>query len=416
MPAAVSTAARLRARRAAAAAALAVSMGLLTACQGAVGGAQPAPQGAPTPAADAVPLTASKAAQAAVKAVSTAEVALEPAAGSTEVRPGQPVRVQAVVGRLTGVTVLDAAGAELPGALAADGASWESTAATQFSGQYTVRAAAVDPNGVGKWTEGAFTTIAPTARATARVSPGNGATVGVGMPVIVSLSTVPGDRRLVENALSVTTSPQVPGAWRWISKRELHWRPADLWPSGTTVTVKADLDMVDLGAGVWGEGARSSTFSIGSATVSTVDIASHTMTVTQNGAVLRTMPITTGKPGFDTRVGTKVIMTKERTRLMDSDTVDIPEDSAEGYRLEVEYAMRLTNSGEFLHAAPWSVASQGTANVSHGCTGMSLDNAAWLFSISKPGDVVRYVNGSRPLEQGNGWTDWNIPYDAWRAA
>ncbi len=92
--------------------------------------------------------------------------------------------------------------------------------------------------------------------------------------------------------------------------------------------------MLDLGEGVWGEGKASSTFSIGSATVSTVDIANHTMTVTQNGAVLRTIPITTGKPGFDTRGGTKVIMTKERTRIMDSDTVDIPEDSSEGYRLD----------------------------------------------------------------------------------
>jgi len=236
------------------------------------------------------------------------------------------------------------------------------------------------------------------------------------MPVMVTLTATPGDRTAVEAALSVATSPRVEGSWRWVSKRELHWRPASFWAPGTEVTVKADLDMLDLGEGVWGEGVASSSYSIGSSTVSTVDIANHTMTVTQNGAVLRTIPITTGKPGFDTRGGTKVIMTKERTRIMDSDTVDIPESSSEGYRLEVEYAMRLTNSGEFLHAAPWSVAQQGLANVSHGCTGMSNDNAAWLFSVSKIGDVVQYVNGSRKLESGNGWTDWNIPYDAWRTA
>ncbi len=399
--------------RAALAVGLVASAGLLTGCQGAAASPDDAVGG---PASAEAPVTASKAAQAAVKAVSTAQVAIEPVAGSAEVRPGQPVRVQAVVGKLTGVTVLDAAGGELPGALAADGSTWVSTAGTQFSGQYTVRAAAVDPNGVGKWTEGSFATIAPTARASARISPRAGANVGVGMPVMVTLTATPGDRKAVEAALSVATSPRVDGSWRWVSKRELHWRPASFWAPGTEVTVNADLDMLDLGEGVWGEGKASSSYSIGSATVSTVDIANHTMTVTQNGAVLRTIPITTGKPGFDTRGGTKVIMGKERTRIMDSDTVDIPENSSEGYRLEVEYAMRLTNSGEFLHAAPWSVAKQGVANVSHGCTGMSNDNAAWLFSVSKIGDVVQYVNGSRKLESGNGWTDWNIPYDAWRTA
>ena len=45
--------------------------------------------------------------------------------------------------------------------------------------------------------------------------------------------------------------------------------------------------------------------------------------------------------------------------------------------------MRETNSGEFLHAAPWSVGSQGNANVSHGCTGMSTANAQWLYDIAK---------------------------------
>ena len=44
--------------------------------------------------------------------------------------------------------------------------------------------------------------------------------------------------------------------------------------------------------------------------------------------------------------------------------------------------MRLTYSGEFLHAAPWSVGSQGYANVSHGCTGMSTANAQWLYDLA----------------------------------
>jgi len=100
---------------------------------------------------------------------------------------------------------------------------------------------------------------------------------------------------------------------------------------------------------------------------------------------------------------------------MDSTTVDIPANSSDAYRLKVEYAMRLTNSGEFLHAAPWSVGSQGRANVSHGCTGMSMSNARWLFSYLKVGDPVQYSGGSKPMTLTNGWGDWNLSWNAWSA-
>ena len=141
--------------------------------------------------------------------------------------------------------------------------------------------------------------------------------------------------------------------------------------------------------------------------VSTVDVAGHTMTVRKNGKVVRTIPITTGKEGFTTRAGIKVIVTKERYRVMDSTTVDIPAGSADSYRLKVEYAMRLTYSGEFLHAAPWSVASQGHANVSHGCTGMSTANAGWLYDNSMIGDPVEYTGTNRYMTLTNGYGDWN---------
>ena len=156
---------------------------------------------------------------------------------------------------------------------------------------------------------------------------------------------------------------------------------------------------MDAGGGVWGDHDRSYAFDIGpTALVSTVDITAHTMTVRQDGEVLRVIPVTTGKDGYLTRGGIKVIIAKERTRLMDSRTVDIPPGSPDAYHLLVSYAMRLTWSGEFVHAAPWSVAHQGHENVSHGCTGMSDANAAWFYGISQVGDVVRYVHSTRDLE------------------
>jgi lipoprotein-anchoring transpeptidase ErfK/SrfK len=348
---------------------------------------------------------------------STARLSVSPAAGESDVRPDTPIQVTVAGGSLSRVSAALADGTPVDGQLSADGSSWSSSAGRlPFGAQVLVRAEAVDTAGWGKVAESRFTTLEPTDLVSTSISPIRGSTVGVGMPVIVRLSAKPGDRAAVEDSLSVTSRPAVEGSWSWVGSRELHWRPREYWPAGTDVKVAVDLTGKDLGDGVWGDETREVNFSVGSARVHTVDIAAHTMTVTENGKVLRVIPVTTGEDDkWPTREGIKVIMTKERTRVMDSDTVDIPEDSADGYNLEVDYAMRLTNSGEFIHAAPWSVDSQGNANVSHGCTGMSDENAAWLFGITRVGDVVQYVNGRRGMEPGNGWTAWNVSWANWVA-
>ena len=132
------------------------------------------------------------------------------------------------------------------------------------------------------------------------------------------------------------------------------------------------------------------------------------MQVFSNGKLLRTIPITTGKPGFTTRSGVKVIIEKFDSKRMNSETIGIANDSAEGYDLDdVQWAMRVTYSGEFVHAAPWSVGSQGYANVSHGCTGLSPDNAKWLYDMSKRGDVIEYTGTDVGMTLTNGYGDWN---------
>ena len=155
-------------------------------------------------------------------------------------------------------------------------------------------------------------------------------------------------------------------------------------------------------------------FHVGDSVISKVNAQTHQMQTFINGTLAKTTPITTGKPGFTTRSGVKVIIEKFRTKRMNSETVGIAAGSAEAYDIDdVEYAMRVTYSGEFLHAAPWSVGSQGYANVSHGCTGMSTSNAAWFYNISKRGDVVEYTGTDRPMTLDNGYGDWNLPFAAY---
>ncbi len=137
--------------------------------------------------------------------------------------------------------------------------------------------------------------------------------------------------------------------------------------------------------------------------------------VLDNGRLLRTIPISAGAPGFITRSGVKVIIEKFRSKTMDAATTGVDPGDPEYYNIEnVEYAQRVTYSGEFLHAAPWSVGSQGAANVSHGCVGMSTEAAAWLYGLTKRGDVVDVTGSDRPMEPTNGWGDWNVPWDQYR--
>jgi lipoprotein-anchoring transpeptidase ErfK/SrfK len=345
---------------------------------------------------------------------SQAELEVLPRSDATGVRPDQAVSVVSVNGRLSDVVVRPTSGPPLAGRFSPDRTTWTATAGLLPLGtSYVVQAQAVDAAGYGKVVRSTFTTVTPKATLRTVITPGNGSRVGVGMPIRVQFTAPVADRQAVEERLSVTTSVPVEGDWRWTGAKEAIWRPRELWPAGTDVVVRLALAGTDAGAGVWGDRDRVLRFSVADAMVSTVDIAKHTMTVRRNGAVLKVLPITTGKEGFETRNGVKVIMSKERTRVMDSATIDIPAGSPDSYRLEVEYAMRLTYSGEFIHAAPWSVRQQGRANVSHGCTGMSLANAAWLYSVSRPGDVVRYVGGQRSLESWNGYTAWNVPWERW---
>ena len=243
------------------------------------------------------------------------------------------------------------------------------------------------------------------------VAPLEGETVGVGMPVIVKFDLPVQNRALYERKMRVESTPAVEGSWSWLSDREVHFRPKTYWPAGAKVKIIAAVNGLPAGNGIYGQQDQIVSFNIGQSVISTVDVAAHKLVVRINGKIARRIPVTTGDNGHRSREGTKVVMEKFSSVDMDAATTGVDSEDPGYYNIkDVRWAMRLTNSGEFLHAAPWSARSQGVANVSHGCTGMSTANAKWLFSQSRRGDVVRFVNSPRQLEQGNGWTDWDLSY------
>jgi lipoprotein-anchoring transpeptidase ErfK/SrfK len=345
---------------------------------------------------------------------SRATIAAQPS-GQKKVDPGQRITVTATDGQLADVTVMGPKG-PLKGEISADGTVWTAKRANLgFGATYTVEATAIDPRGVPTTTTDAFRTLEPKALFSAAVSPRQDATVGVGMPISVTFDREIKNRAEVENALTVYTPTPIEGAWSWSSPTQVQFRPKDYWPANIEVTVDLSLKGVEAAKRVYGERNTSTTFSIGPRMITQVDAQSHTAKVFRDGERVRVMPITTGKEGFETRSGVKVIVSKERTRLMDAATGGTDPSDPEYYSLEVEYAMRVTYSGEFLHAAPWSVGSQGYANVSHGCVGMSTANAQWLYDLSNIGDVVEVTGTGSTQNLGNGITVWNEDWQQWLA-
>jgi len=345
-----------------------------------------------------------------------ATVTVEPAKDATGVAPDDQVVVTAGGGTLTGVKVAGAAG-EIKGSLDAGKTTWTSKTPLAFGARYTVTAEAANATGEKTTATSSFTTAKARKQVFPAVSPLRGTTVGVGMPIRVYFDAPVADRKTALARMTVTTSVPTEGAWRWFSDTEVHWRPKVYWKPGTQVALDTDLYGVKLGEGVYGgpKADRHIEFTIGRSHVSIADARTHRMKVYVDGKLARTLPVSMGKEvkGRFTKTGPHVVTDKNRVKVMDSTTYGLALDAG-GYRTKVDYATRISNSGEFVHSAPWSVAQQGRTNVSHGCINLSPANAAWFFGLAQVGDVVEVVGTPVKLSaKDTDVPDWTIPWDRW---
>jgi lipoprotein-anchoring transpeptidase ErfK/SrfK len=353
--------------------------------------------------------------------VSTAALTVTPGDDATQVPAQGGVGVTVRAGRLTQVQLKDDRGTVVPGAFAGGGASWLPTAKLLPETRYSLDAVAVDPHGLQAAKHVEFTTFVPTHTFIAFYTPEDGATVGVGMEVSLRFSHGIADRAAVQHAVSVTADPPVPVAGHWFGGQRLDFRPEHFWKPGTRVTLALRLKNVEGAPGIYGTQQKQITFTIGREQISTADVEDDTLTVRRDGRVLRTLPISAGGPGHDTYGGIMVISQMFQVTRMDSHTVglgseyDIP---------AVPHAMRLTDSGTFVHGVYWRPASVfGSENTSHGCIGLhdvkggdGDTPAGWIFDHSIPGDVVEVVNSDgADVAPDNGLSGWNMPWSQWLA-
>ena len=337
----------------------------------------------------------------------------------TDVPVDREVQLTASGGELRAVRVTSKAG-PLPGKLAKNKTSWVSTGRLEPGVDYHIHSTGLrsdDGEKVVKNQHFRTEDLTLDEQTYASVAPLEGETVGVGMPVIVTFDIPVTDKASIEKHMSVKATPRQPGAWHWLSDQEAHWRPKNYWRAGSNVAVDVDINSIPAGAGVYGQESRHVEFDIGDAVVSRVNVDTHQMQrVRQRLHGPHRADQRRQEQGWETRSGTKVIIEKHRKKRMNAATIGVDRNDPEYYNLSnVEYALRVTYSGEFLHAAPWSVGSQGSANVSHGCVGMSTADAAWLYDLTKRGDVVEVTGSSRYMTLTNGYGDWNLDFADWSA-
>jgi len=345
---------------------------------------------------------------------STAQISVSPAADATGVQPLQPVVVRVAGGVLVSVFLTDTK-TPVTGSFDADRTTWTSSGPLGVSTTYGLSVHAVDRARREVSSVTSFTTLTPKAVTYPGAMPLDGATVGIGMPIVIYWSKPVTDHATAERLLSVTASKPVEGAWNWFSDTEVHWRPKTFWPAYTHVTVQMNVGGHDLGGGVYGETNRTLQFDVGSAVITTIENATKTMTVTENGQVLRRIPVSLGRPNLPTSSGTMIVFEKWQEQMFDSSTFGIPVTAADGYKTKVYWDVKYTFGGEYVHAAPWSVAQQGKVNVSHGCVNISPEAAQWYYNLSKYGDIITITGTERQVKPGDGFTDWNMPWDLWKA-
>jgi lipoprotein-anchoring transpeptidase ErfK/SrfK len=337
------------------------------------------------------------------------QVSITPANGSGNAAPNQGITVTAAQGKLSKVTVTTS-GDPVSGTMNATGTIWRSTWALDVSQSYTVKATATGTSAAG--TSGqtvtrtsAFKTLTPSQTFTTEIYEAAGQTYGVGMPIILYFNRQITDKAAVERALQVTTSKPVVGSWYWdypcnMAVTCAYFRPQSYWQPGTTVSFAGHLNGVEGAPGVYGYHTLTQSFNIGASLIVVASTVTHYMKLYQNGQLIDTWPISTGRPGDNTPNGTYLTIDK-------GNPVDM---IGPGYNIEVPWSVRFTWSGDYLHDAYWSVGEQGFTNVSHGCVNMPPADAEIYYKMEVPGDPVTVTGSPKAGTWDNGWTMWFLPW------
>ncbi|MEU6122391.1 Ig-like domain-containing protein [Streptomyces sp. NPDC047123] len=365
--------------------------------------------------------------EAAAKKTSAAQIKIAPKNGSDNASINSAAAVTVSKGSLTDVTMKTDDGTAVAGQISADKKSWKPSGQLERATKYKISATAADSEGRKAHENSTFTTVSKANSFIGNFTPEDGSTVGVGMPVSINFDKAITNKKEVQSAVKVSSTGGQEISGHWFGNNRLDFRPEDYWKGNTTVTLKLNLDGVEGADGVYGVQQKTVQFKIGRNQVSVVDAKTKQMKVMRDGKVVKTIPISAGSPENKTYNGKMVISEKFKETRMDGATVGFKDGDGKGeYDIkDVPHAMRLSNSGTFIHGNYWGSPSIfGGANTSHGCIGLQDAKGAgdkstpgsWFYENSITGDVVDVRNtGDKTVAPDNGLNGWNMDWAQWKA-
>jgi lipoprotein-anchoring transpeptidase ErfK/SrfK len=336
-----------------------------------------------------------------------------PADGAKQVNPAAPVSLKVANGTIERVTLTSTGGETVEGSIDSQGTGWTAAGPLKFNTDYSYTYVVKDGAGRESSTTQSFSTVSSSHEADAAIYPLDGMKVGVGQPLQVIFSEPVVNREAVEKAISITSSAGQAGAFHWHSDTMVRYRPENFWAANSTIAMDMKLFGVDLGNGQIANFNKKVNISIGDKKVAVADSAAHTFTLSVNDQVVKTLPVSMGYKRFPSARGYGVLMEKKRYDHFRASSIGLkPDDPAYYGDVDVEYTIRLTLSGAYIHQALESAYPFiGNANVSHGCIGFAPDGAAWVFENMGTGDVVQIVNTEGDYAaHDDGFGDWNIPW------
>lgn len=349
----------------------------------------------------------------AVPVVAPAQLTISPADGAKQVNPAAPVSLKVSNGRIERVALTSETGDAVEGTLSADGAGWTASGVLKFNTHYSFTYSVVDSAGRRSNSTRTFGTVSAANEADAAIYPLDGMKVGVAQPLQITFSEPVLNRDAVEKAIKISSSSGQVGEFHWFSNTMVRYRPETFWAANSTITMDMQLFGVDLGNGQIGNFNKKVTVHIGDKKVAIADATAHTFTASVNDQPAGQWPATMGDTRFPSARGFLVLMEKYRVEHMSAASIGLkPGDPAYYGELDVNYATRLTPSGEFIHQATDSAMPYvGVANLSHGCIGLGPDGAKWVFDNMTSGDVVQVINTEGDFANfDDGFGDWNIPW------
>ena len=234
--------------------------------------------------------------------------------------------------------------------------------------------------------------------------------LGLMLPLQVTFSEPLADHTNAASNLQVQTrdGKAISGKWRWIGERQLKFTPHPAWPASSTIEVSADVQNLKSERGGMLEQALIEQFSTGTDRRLFVYLDSQSVEAVENGKVVRTFKVSTGKSKTPTVTGSYYIYDRYRHKTMRS---DVDQGQRGFYEVkDVPYTQFFHKDYAF-HGAFWH--NNFGHPASHGCVNMATkdqnkhwpnvsEDAGWLYHWGALGLPVTVMHKApEPMQAGH---------------